>query len=762
MSIGDQVIEAKPGILIEGAGSGSRWAPWLFGPIIFLSAFLLFLVQPILGKMILPWFGGGAGVWSACLLYFQASLLAGYAYAHCLGRYVSPRRQMQIHILMLAGSIFLLPILPSPEWRHLGQADPAIRILGLLASTIGLPYLLISSTSPLLQAWYAAIKPGASAYRLYALSNLGSMLGLICFPVLVEPRLTIRAQAWGWSGGYVIFALLSAVVAWYAWKHRARDVDSPTAIDAEIIEIVAKPGIGVQTLWVALAACGVAIMMGATSYITQNFAPIPLLWVLPLGIYLLSFVLCFELERVIWMPAMLAGLGAMAYAIFRHGGAAHPKRSILIVLAGLFCCYIVYRTKHLYNRVIWMPAMLAGLSAMAYVMFRHDGRTNLKLSAPVMLAGLFCCCMVCHGELARHKPATRFLTYFYLLTSTGGVLGGFFVALVAPRLFKTYVELPLGMLLCVVLALIIAWKETSGRSWMIQAPVRVGLLAFSIALAAYMGVHKQRMDSHYHLQVRNFYGVLQVEDLDTGDPDGRVRSLFHGTIEHGAQLLDPQLRHEPTLYYLRSSGAGLAMQFIHARSQSVRVGAIGLGAGVLASYCRIGDLYRFYEINPEVTKIANSEFTFLRDCRGDLDVLPGDARLTLEGQPPQDFDLLLVDAFSGDSIPVHLLTREALLSYFRHLKRDGILAVHVSNKYLDLVPIVAGIAANLGKSVIAVYDRGEQGRYTTSSDWVLVASNPEIFDDKIFDADAVATADADPKIRMWTDDYSNLFQIMIW
>lgn len=709
MSIGEQLTPASTELLAEKTANRARLAPWLFGSAIFLSAFLLFLVQPIVGKMILPWFGGGAGVWAACLLYFQVSLLAGYAYAHCLRRYLSPSRQMQVHILLLAGSILLLPILPSPAWRNLGHFDPATRILGLLAATIGLPYLLISSTSPLLQAWYGAVRPGASAYRLYALSNLGSLLGLVSFPAVVEPRLASHTQAWGWSGAYVFFALLCAAVAIYGWKHRAAADNSE--MSSGPAGFSAKPRIGTQALWIAFAACGAAMMMATTSQLTQNFAPIPLLWVLPLGLYLFSFVLCFEMERV-------------------------------------------------YQRLIWIPAMLIGLGTMAIVMFNKGGTTNLKFSIPAMLAGLYCCCMVCHGELARHKPATRYLTYFYLLTSAGGVLGGFFVAIVAPRIFKTYVELPLWMVLSVVFTFLVVWKETRPRRWMIKLPARLALLACMVVLAAYMGIHKHRVDRHYHLQLRNFYGVLQVEDLETGNEDGRVRSLLHGVIEHGAQLLDPSFRHEPTLYYLRSSGLGLAMQYVKARSPSVHVGAIGLGAGVTASYCRIEDVYRFYEINPNVVKIATSEFTFLHDCHGQHDVVLGDARLSLESEPPQDFDLLAVDAFSGDAIPVHLLTREAVIEYFRHLKSDGILAVHVSNKYLNLVPIVAGIAESLHKSAIAVFDDGSQGSYPSGSDWVLVTGKPEIFDDPIFDAESVEDADVNPKLRLWTDDYSNLLQIL--
>lgn len=707
MSIGEQVTQASSTIVQAKTASPARLAEWLFGMTIFLSAFLLFLVQPILGKIVLPWFGGSAGVWAACLLYFQASLLAGYAYAHCLRRFLRPRQQMLVHIVLLAASVALLPILPSPSWRGLGHTDPALRILALLASTIGLPYLLICSTSPLLQAWYAAMKPGKSAYRFYALSNLGSMLGLLSFPLLVEPHITSTAQAWYWSGAYVVFVALGIVITWYAWKHRPTSQDQTLAT---ALRLNARHPIATQLLWLGLAACGAALMMAVTNHLSQNVAPIPLLWILPLALYLFSFVLCFDMERI-------------------------------------------------YNRLIWIPAMLLGLAAMCYVMFFHGGTTRLYLSIPAMLLGLFFCCMVCHGELARHKPDAGSLTYFYLLTSAGGVLGGFFVALVAPHIFKTYVELPIWMVLCTMLATIIVWKETRRASLDSKVLFRFVMISSVIALAGYMGWEKYHSDSKFYLHVRNFYGALEVEDLETGDPDGRVRSLMHGTIEHGAQLLDPAQRHEPTLYYLRTSGVGLAIRYEKGRGH-VRVGAIGLGAGVIASYCGIGDTFRFYDINPAVIEIARTQFSFLRDCPGKLDVLLGDARLTLESQEPQHFDVLAVDAFSGDAIPIHLITREAFVEYFRHLNSDGILAIHVSNKYLDLVPVVANIAKDLGKTAIAVYDPGDGGSYPSSNDWVLLVNNEEIFTNPIFDADYIETPDLNSKVGLWTDNFSNVLRIL--
>lgn len=718
MSIGEQV--AVQTATVESAQGSLRAAGLLYGATIFLSAFLLFLVQPIIGKIILPWFGGSAGVWAACLLYFQASLLVGYAYAHGLRRFLSLKLQVRIHLLLLAGSIALLPILPSPEWRHGAHIDPALRILALLAGTIGLPYLVICATSPLLQAWYAAIKPGSSPYRLYALSNLGSMLGLLCFPVLVEPHLSSRVQAWDWSGAYIIFAVLCGLAGWYA--NQKQDLQRRGKEGAEVLEEQLrennkeslsrnlKPTLGIQLLWIALAACGSALMMSVTNYLSQNIAPIPLLWILPLGLYLLSFVLCFDTDKI-------------------------------------------------YQRLIWIPLMLLGLGAMAWTMFYHGGTTNLKRAIPLMLIGLFSCCMMCHGELARHKPAPRYLTYFYLLTSAGGVLGGFFVAIIAPRIFRTYVELPLWMVICALLGWGIVWARIADQHWILRVLLRGGMGGFAVVLAAYMVIQKHGADQRFYMQVRNFYGTLQLRNFETGDEDGRVRTLQHGIIEHGAQLLDPKDRHEPTLYYVRTSGVGMALRYVHGRARGVRVGAIGLGAGVLASYCQIGDMFEFYEINPAVVKIANSEFTFLHDCPGKANVQLGDARLTLEGQPSQEFDVLAVDAFSGDAIPIHLITREAFIEYFRHLKRDGILAIHVSNKYLDLVPVVARIADDLHKTAIAVYDTGD-GSYPSDSDWVLVATKPEIFDAAIFQADTVEGIDVNPRIALWTDDFSNVLQIM--
>jgi hypothetical protein len=438
------------------------------------------------------------------------------------------------------------------------------------------------------------------------------------------------------------------------------------------------------------------------------------LWVLPLSIYLLSFVLCFDAERV-------------------------------------------------YQRFIWIPLMLIGLGAMAYVMYSNAGNPKVRVAVPVFLAGLFTCCMVCHGELVRRKPPASRLTGFYLMVSAGGVLGGLFVALIAPHVFVTYAELPVLMAVCAGLTALVVWKPLGSVSPILSWTMRVGLVACAIALSGYLARQHAKAGEDDHLRVRNFYGALRVQDQtidgEKDEPEQPARSLIHGTIEHGAQMLTPEDRDEPTSYYIRTSGVGLAQEFLHQRVH-MRVGVIGLGAGVIASYCRPEDFYRYYEINPLVEPIARKEFTFLNDCAGDLKVNLGDARLTLESQPPQNFDLLAVDAFSGDAIPVHLLTREAVVEYFRHIKTDGILAVHISNRYLDLLPIVAGIADELHKTAIVVDDDGSEGKDPAANTWVLLSSTASIFDDPVFKVDSVKPAQPNPKVRPWTDDYSNLLQVM--
>jgi hypothetical protein len=676
---------------------------------IFLSAFLLFAVQPMIGKIILPWFGGSAAVWSTCLLFFQAALLTGYLYAHWSTTWLKPKKQAMLQIALMAGSLALLPILPSPSWKPSQAGDPSLRILLLLTVTIGLPYILLSTTSPLLQAWYVAAKPGSIPYRLFALSNFGSLLALLSYPVLVEPLFATHAQAYAWSVVYVLFAVACASIAWRALRtsHQPPFTPVETPLRPEV-----SPSWTVRLLWTALSACASTLLLAITNHLSQNVAPIPFLWVLPLSVYLLSFILCFEREKV-------------------------------------------------YHRGIFLPLLVIALDGAAFAIYSNEGNPSIEWAIPTFVAALFIGCMVCNGELVRLKPDPRYLTSFYLMIALGGVLGGVFVAIVAPHVFHTYLELPLSMVACSALAAIVLW--ISPHKWAGKIPasaVGIAMLAFTVGLALHLGYEKHLTDQRFRVSVRNFYGVLRVRDIPASEEgDTAVRRLIHGTINHGEQLWNAKLRDEPTSYYGPYSGIGRTLGYFQKRGQ-VRVAVVGLGAGVTASYCRAGDVFRFYEINPLALSIASTWFTFLGDCKADHQVLLGDARLTLEAQPSQQYDVMAIDAFSSDAIPVHLLTREAFALYFRHLKPTGILAVHVSNRYLDLVPVVSRNARDLSKTAVDVDDEDEDQDYFSNSDWVLVSSAAAILSDPAFKSSSVQPAHYRPDLRPWTDDYSNLFQIL--
>jgi SAM-dependent methyltransferase len=660
---------------------------------IFVSAFLLFQVQPVIAKMILPWFGGSAAVWTTCLLFFQVGLLLGYLYAYWSTQHLQPRVQAVLHVGLLALSLLALPILPSQAWKPLGSEDPVLRILGLLAATIGLPYFLLSTTGPLVQAWYARQYKGSLPYRLYALSNLGSMLGLLTYPVLVEPVSTTRTQGLGWSVGYVIFALLCGRAALRTRGARQlRGVAPP--------EDVERPGWSLHLLWIGLPACASILLLAVTNHLSQNVAAIPFLWVLPLSLYLLSFILCFE------------GSGW-------------------------------------YRRNPFLQLLAVALGGMAYGIGEDHLDMDVKALIPLFSAGLFICCMVCHGELARLKPHSRYLTSFYLMLSLGGAIGGVFVGLLAPHLFRGYFELPIGLAACAVLVLVVLGMERRNVAWFAG-------VALAAAMVVYFCIEARKTTAEARVMVRNFYGGLRVIDESSGDP-GATRKLMHGTINHGEQFLSPALRERPTTYYGPQSGVALAIREA-AAGLSERVGVIGLGTGTLASYGRPGDYYRFYEINPLVIRLANTEFTFLRGSKARVDVALGDARLSLEREPAQNFDVLAVDAFSGDSIPVHLLTEEAFALYSRHLKAGGVVAVHVSNKYLDLKPVVQRVAAALGNQARLV-DTDDDEDDVFGATWILVSGRRDFFEKPPI-RDASTALEGQKRLRAWTDDYSNLFQIL--
>ncbi|MEI9812421.1 MAG: hypothetical protein WDO18_06970 [Acidobacteriota bacterium] len=501
---------------------------FLYAVTIFLSAFLLFQVQPLIAKIILPWFGGSAAVWSAAMMFFQLSLLAGYAYAHFLGR-AKAKTQMQIHGALLAFSCVLLPILPSPSWKPTEAGDPTLRIVLLLAATIGLPYFLLSSTSPLLQVWYVRKTGNQVPYRLFALSNFGSMLALLSFPFLVEPTLASKMQAYTWSSLYVVFAALCVYAAWASREERAVVVaDVPVATEAEAAPIVEKPAptFGEMTLWVALAACASALLVSVTNHMSANVAPIPLLWVVPLALYLLSFILSFESDKI-------------------------------------------------YQRWLFVPWVAPALGWMAYSIYAAEGNYHIKYAIPIFSGGLFLCCMLCHGELALRKPAAKYLTAFYLMISLGGALGGIFVALIAPNVFKTFLELPIALTACGILTVIALW-DIELPNWASSA-VRFGLAIGVGLLAGYLAKQEIHDREGYHLMVRNFYGALRVRDDGTAADNG-VRNLLHGTINHGSEQLNPANQYKVGSYYGLNSGIGRTMQEMQGRGP-VRYGVVGLGAG---------------------------------------------------------------------------------------------------------------------------------------------------------------------------------------
>jgi len=678
----------------------------LYALTILVSAFLLFQVQPIIARIILPWFGGSAAVWTTCLLFFQSVLLFGYVYAHWLYGRWKPRWQLMVHSILLAVSLAVLPITPSAYWKPAGGADPTWGILLLLAANVGLPYFLLSTTGPLLQAWYSRQYKDAVPYRLYALSNLGSMLALISYPMLVEPWLGTHRQALTWSWAYAAFVVLCASTAW-----RAAAAAPQMLIRAEHHPPAADHLRGRTFFWVALPACASILLLAVTNHLSQNIAAMPFLWILPLSLYLLSFILCFDNS---WW----------------------------------------------YKRSIFLGLFAVAVGTMAYALSPEFQNNPIKVMIPFFAAGLFVCCMVCHGELARLKPHPSRLTSYYVAIALGGALGGAFVALIAPRVFSGYFELPVGLVVSAVVVLAALRRDPeSGLAGPWLQPKPLGAVVLTLAVAAFLGYVINERVRDARLMVRNFYGGLKVVDEMSDDDNNieHVRRLMHGTITHGEQFLSAKLRRFPTTYYGADSGVGLSIRQCQ-NLGPVRVGVIGLGTGTLAAYGRPGDYFRFYEINPLVLRLAHSEFTFLEDCPAKHEVALGDARLSLERENPENFDVLAVDAFSGDAIPVHLLTHEAFLLYFRHLKPDGVLAVHVSNKYLDLTPVVKLAAVSIGKDVRLV-DTEDEPHDVFGSTWMLVTSNSAFFDLALM-KHAVLMVPRSDRLQAWTDDYSNLFRIL--
>jgi SAM-dependent methyltransferase len=673
----------------------------LYALTIFVSAFLLFLVQPVMAKQILPWFGGSAAVWTTCLVFFQTTLLVGYAYADLIVRRLSPRSQIIVHSALLVASCVVLPIIPGVQWKPLGTENPSWLILGLLAMTIGLPYLLLSTTSPLVQAWFARSFPGRSPYRLFALSNLASMLALVGYPFGLEPWVATRMQSYGWSAAYALFVLLCIACGWYSLRSVAVvDTVAPEdAATAGLPGIDAPPTRGRQFLWCALAAMGSFLLLAVSNHICQNIAAIPLLWVAPLAIYLLTFILCFD------------GSGW-------------------------------------YRRGLFAPMLAAALGVMGWTLADHSLTHELMLQIGVFCTGLFIACMFCHGELARMKPEPRYLTRFYLMISAGGAIGSALVGLVAPIVLPAYFELAFGLVAC---AALLAFQMR--RAHPVFVTLAVGALVFTL------GAEVWQIKEFYGntlLATRNFYGVLRVQEF--GEAASLHRSLIHGTILHGTQYLAPDLARSPTTYYTQTSGIGRVLESLHPSTRPLKVGIIGLGTGTIATYGSKGDVYRFYDINPAVITIANRDFSYLKGSEATIQIALGDARLTLEREPSQRFDVLAIDAFSSDAIPMHLLTSEALSIYRKHMKPGGIIAFHVTNRYLNLAPVVAQLAEAQGMHAVMIYDDSDDGM-SSISDWILVTDDEKSLAPPLI-SDVSIPVESKPDLKLWTDDFNNIVQVL--
>jgi spermidine synthase len=656
---------------------------------IFLSSFLLFLVQPIIAKQILPWFGGSAAVWTTCLVFFQSVLLAGYAYADWTTR-LGARRQAMLHVALLAASLACLPILASAGWKPQGSEEPITRILLLLLVTIGLPYFLLSTTTPLLQAWYWRRFRSVVPYRLFALSNFASLLALLGFPLLFEPAFDLKTLGWTWSFLFAAFAILCAGTAWMSMNGFSEEKILTTRSE--------KLETSTQLLWLGLSAMGSVMLLAVTNHITQNIASVPFMWVLPLSIYLVSFILAFDHPRWYWRPFFLVLLAAL-------------------------------------------------LPAMAW----YAPSLELRVAAPIYVAGLFVSCMFCHGELARLKPDPAHLTRFYLMISLGGALGAVLVAIVAPLVLHGYFELGIALVLLAVLFVA-----------RLRRPLVWGALAVAAGTTVLVVRAAQEYSEGMRVMARDFYGVVRTADHPEPVP---YRSMYHGGIMHGGQLLGDSFRNTPADYFGPGSGYGRVFQSLRELNprKPLSVGIIGLGAGVVASWMKPGDRLVFYEISPRVVDIARREFTFLEDTSARTDIVMGDGRLSLEREPPRGYDVLGVDAFSGDSIPMHLVTREAMALYVKHLKPDGVIVFQATNRYIDLLPVVKRLAAEVGFEAVNISDAPEAAEgpeyWYSSTDQIIVTRNKKLLAWPRI-AKAAEPIEDRKTLPTFTDAHHNLLRIL--
>ena len=698
-----------------------------FAIAIFTSAFLVFEIQPIIAKVILPIYGGTPSVWTTCVLFFQIGLLIGYIYSHYLVKNTPIKNQVIIHSCLLIISLIIIPLIfDKPEKTQ--TLPQSLGIIQSLVSTVGVPFIILSASAPLFQHWFGILNPKKSPYRLYALSNMGSLLGLLSYPFIIEPLFSLSTQLETWTAGYLLFFILSL---WCQWKvinfsltknfyklnneNHKRNVSQTSSINFTD-----------RIIWVFLSSGGSIILLAVTNKMCQDIAALPFLWVVPLCLYLLTFILCFEKDK--W-----------------------------------------------YQRNIWFIFLMFSIGLCAYVLNNEFDENQIPIAFQIFIycAALFGCCMIFHGELVRRKPSTDKLTIFYIYIALGGALGGLFVNFIAPMVFSGFWELHISLVLVCTLALLILFKHNQSgyRVHFLRINFYAGkrYLSFigTIGLFFLLYVLKNNITSMKRPSIfstRSFLGVLHVFEYQKGT-NNHFRILKHGRTGHGVQWVSETNKNQPTAYYGNCSGAALTINQFPSKNSKLKIGAIGMGIGTIAAYGQKNDSIRFYEINQDVNQIAKDYFSYIKNSKANIEVAIGDARQTLENElltpGPRQYDIMLVDAFNGDAIPTHLLTKEASDLYWKHLHKDGILAFHITNKQFDLSDIIRQLAIHANKKAIPIIDDGECDEYSVENYWILITEN-EVFinNSEVQKVDSEWVNEVKPII--WTDDFNNLFEIVKW
>tara|TARA_R110002049_G_scaffold2750_8_gene22244 strand:+ start:190157 stop:192085 length:1929 start_codon:yes stop_codon:yes gene_type:complete len=640
------------------------------------------------------------------MLFFQLLLFGGYLYAHLLRTFLKPAAQAGLHLTLLCGAALLLPIEPSDAWKPSGNESPTLYLLWMLAAHVGLPYFVLSSTGPLIQAWLSYQDDSDRVYRLYALSNAGSLFALLSYPFVVEPMLSVSGQSSAWSLMFCGFVLVQGVVAIGLFRVKEQSPADATGQDGPATDVA--PSWSIRACWIALPALASTMLLCVTNHVCQDVAVVPFLWVLPLSLYLLSFIICFDSPQ--WY---------------------RPKLTALITMLAVAAIQIKS----------YVPTQLSLVTEASSFM--------------ILLMGV---CLLCHGEVARLKPPTRLLTQYYAMLSAGGAIGGLIVAVVCPFIFDSYIELSIGVNIVTMLAFLLyfacqGWKTTEYK-WSEAYRLRycAGILAI---LPVIYGV--TNADSDTIARERNFFGVLRV------DNDAEGMQLIHGSTIHGMQRHGKDAL-QPTTYYGYESGVGLAIRALQEQKPSLKIGIVGLGCGVLTTYGRPSDEYDIIEINPAVLDIAQTHFTFMQNCPSTIRHHLGDGRLVLERMTEKKFDILVLDAFSSDAIPAHLLTREAIGLFQDRLADDGVLAVHVSNNHLDLIPLVHRLSLDAGLTSRVVRSLTDNAIAISSANWMLVTRDGNsIWQLESMAESEPATEDELARAPLWTDQSHNLVSVLrIW